>query len=92
LCEALDARRLPRARIANEDGVILRAAAEDAHDPAHLVVAPDHRVNLALLRKRGEVDGVLGERVEALLGGLALDATRTANLRNRRLEGICVQV
>src|SRR3989304_4220123 len=45
---ALDDRRLADAGLANQDGVVLRAARQDLHHAAHFVVAADHRIELAL--------------------------------------------
>src|SRR3954463_7258998 len=47
LGQALDDRGLADARLADQDRVVLRAAREDLDDAANLVVAPDHRVELA---------------------------------------------
>ena len=49
LGEALDDRGLADAGLADEDGVVLRAAAEDLDDAADLVVAADDRVELAVV-------------------------------------------
>ena len=67
LREALDDRRLADARLAEEDRVVLRAAREDLDDPLDLLVAPDERVERALLRERGQVARVLGEERQLLL-------------------------
>ena len=53
--EPLDDRRLADAGVADEDGVVLRAAREDLHDAADLLVAADDRVELALAGELGEV-------------------------------------
>ena len=52
LGEALDDRGLADAGLADQDGVVLGAAGEDLDDAADLVVAPDHRVELAVLGGR----------------------------------------
>ena len=46
--QALDDGRLAHARLADQHRIVLGAAREDLHDPADLVVAADHRVQLAL--------------------------------------------
>ena len=59
LREALDDGRLADARLADEDGVVLRLARQDAHDVANLRVAADHGIELARLRERRQVRAVL---------------------------------
>ncbi len=51
LGEALGDRRLADAGLADQDGVVLGAAAEDLDHAADLVVAADDRVELALARR-----------------------------------------
>ena len=75
LGEALDDRGLADARLADEDGVVLRAAREDLHDAADLVVAADHRVELALAGELGQVAAVLLEGLVAVLGVRVVDAS-----------------
>ena len=48
LREALDDRGLADAGLADQDGVVLRAARQHLDRPADLLVAADHRVELAL--------------------------------------------
>ena len=59
LGEALDDRRLAHARLADEDGVVLRAARQDLDDALDLRLAPDHRVELAVTGELGQVAGEL---------------------------------
>ena len=66
LGQALDDRRLAHAGLADQDGVVLGAPAEDLDHPADLVVAADDRVELALLGDLGQV------APEALQWGLLL--------------------
>ena len=54
-------RGLADAGLADEDGVVLRAARQDLHHALDLLLAPDDRVELALARGLGEV---LAELVE----------------------------
>ena len=63
LREALDNGGLADAGLADQHRVVLGAAAEHLHDAADLIVAPDHRVELALARGFGQVDGVALERL-----------------------------
>ena len=71
LGEALDDGRLADAGLADEDGVVLGAAAEDLHDAADLLLAPDHGVELASLGQLGEVAPEGLEQGEALAAALA---------------------
>ena len=61
LGEALDDGRLADPRLADQDRVVLRAAAQDLDDAPDLLVAPDHRVEDTALGGLGEVAAVLGE-------------------------------
>ena len=58
LGEPLDDRGLADAGLADQHGVVLRAAREHLDHAADLVVAADHRVELALLGGLGEVAAV----------------------------------
>ena len=58
LGEALHDRGLAHAGLADEDGVVLGAAGEDLDHAAHLVVAADDGVELALAGQLGEVAAV----------------------------------
>ena len=62
LRETFDNRRLAHARLADEHGVVLRAAAEHLLHALELVVAPDERVELVLHRRLGKVAAELGEQ------------------------------
>ena len=50
--------RLSDARLADDDGVVLRAPRQHLHHPPDLVVAPDDRVELPLFRLGGEVPAI----------------------------------
>ena len=75
--EALDDGGLAHAGLADQHGVVLGAAGEDLHDALDLVLAADHRVELAL---RGELGQVAAELVEQLRGLLALATARAGAL------------
>jgi hypothetical protein len=83
LGEALDDRGLADAGLADEDGVVLRAAAEDLDDAADLLVAADDRVELALRGALGQVDAELLERLDLVLGALVGHAVRAAHVAER---------
>ena len=80
LREALDDRRLADAGLADQHRVVLRAAREHLDDAADLLVAADHRVELALLGQRGQVAAELLERLVGALGILRGDALAAAHL------------
>ena len=88
LGEALDDRRLADAGLADQHRVVLGAAREHLHRAAHLVVAPDHGVELAALGDRREIAAEARERVVALLGVLVVGASaRRAALRGLEQRG-----
>ena len=84
LRQPFDDRGLADPGLADQDRVVLRAAAEHLDRAADLLVAADHRVELALPRHVGEVAPVLLERAERVLGVLARDAAPAADLGERR--------
>ena len=69
LRQPLDDGGLADTGLADQHGVVLGAALQYLDSPADLVVATDHRVQLALLRPLGEVDSVL---VQGLAGFFSL--------------------
>src|SRR4029434_295760 len=71
--EPLDDGRLADARIADEEGVVLRPAREDLDDAADLVVAADDGIELALAGECGEIARELVERLAPVLGALIRD-------------------
>ena len=81
LGEALDDRGLADAGLADQHGVVLRAAAKHLDHAADLVVAADHRVELALRGRVGEVAAEALERLELVLGVLVGDAVAAARPR-----------
>ena len=83
LGEALDDRGLADARLADQHRVVLGAAREDLDDAADLVVAADHRVELAVLGLLGQVAAEALERLVAVLGVLVGHAVRAAHLLDR---------
>src|SRR5262249_49017053 len=62
LRQPFDDRRLADARLADEHGVVLRAAAEHLLHALELVLAADERIELVLHRRLGEVAAELGEQ------------------------------
>ena len=83
LRQPLDDRRLADARLADQDGVVLRPPAEHLDDPADLGVAADDRVHLALPGQLDEVAAVLLERLVLVLGVLVGHPLAAADLLER---------
>ena len=65
--QALNNRSLADARLTNQHRIILRPARKHLDDAPDFLIAPDDRVDLALARPRGEVGGVLFQRLELVL-------------------------
>ena len=88
LGQALGDGRLADPRLADEDRVVLRSAAQDLDDATDLLVAADHRVEHALACRIGQVTAVL---LECLVGGLRVicrHALAPSDLGERREHGI----
>ena len=81
--EPLDDGGLAHAGLADQDRVVLRAPGQHLDHAPNLVVAPDHRVELALLGRLGEVAPEALERLVAVLGVLVGHAVRAAHLLDR---------
>src|SRR2546422_373809 len=87
LRQALDDRGLADARIADQHRVVLGAPLQHLDGAPDLIVAADHRIELAGSRARGEIDGVLLERLAALLGVGVGYLLAAAHLLDGLLEG-----
>ena len=79
--EAFDDRGLADAGLADQHRVVLGAPLQHLDGAADLVVAADHRVELAVGGALGQVDRVLLERLAALLGVRVLHLLAAADLR-----------
>jgi len=90
LGQALDDRRLAHAGLADEDGVVLGAPRQDLDDPADLVVAPDHRVELAELGGPGQVAAEALQGLVGVLGALVGDPVGSAHLAQRLEQALAV--
>jgi len=71
LGQPLDDRGLADPGLADEDGIVLRPAAQNLDDAPHLFVPADHRIELALAGQRGQVAPVPLERLVGRLGSRA---------------------
>ena len=85
--EAFDDGGFADAGLADEDGVVLGAAAEHLDDAANLFVAADDGIELAAAREFGEVLGVFFEGLELAFGILVGDALRAAHGGERLQNG-----
>jgi hypothetical protein len=85
LRQPLDHGGLADARLADQHGIVLGAARQYLYHPADLVVASDHRIELALARQVGEVAAVAGERLVGGFRVLAGDPLRAPH-RGQRLQ------
>ena len=79
LGQPLDDGGLADARFADQDGVVLGAAAQDLDDPADLFITTDDRVELIPQRLGGQVAPVLFEGGVGALGGGAGHPLRPAH-------------
>ena len=95
LRQSLDDRRLPHAGLADQHRVVLGTPLQHLDGAANLVVASDHRVELALLGPLGEIDGELLQRPAMLLrirvGHRFAPAHRIDRPRDRLLRGAVAQ-
>ena len=66
--QAFDDGGLARARLADEDGIVLGAAGQHLHDAADFLVAPDDGINFPGAGQGGEVAPVFFQRLKFVLG------------------------
>ena len=81
-CQPLGHGGLADPGLADEHGVVLGAPVEHLHHTADLVIATDHRVELACAGQLRKVAAVLLERLELALWAVVGDAVRAAQLLN----------
>ena len=67
------------AGLADQHRVVFGAPAQDLDDAANLLVAADHRVELAIARLRGQIGGVLLQRLVVAFGVRAGDLRAAAH-------------
>ena len=87
LCQSFGDRGLPDAGLANEQRVVLLAAAQHLDGAVDFGITSDHRIDLAVARFLVEVDAIGLERLALLLGvlvalglGLLVDAAHWPRL------------
>jgi hypothetical protein len=66
-------------------------SAKNSYDSTNFVISSDYWVYLACLSEGSEVNSIFGQRVKALLGRFAIDASITACLLNGSLESVFVK-
>ena len=86
--EAFGDRGLADAGLADQHRIVLGPAGEDLDGAADFLVAADHRVELALSRRLGEVARIFLQRVVAVLGALRVGRTPAAQFVDRRIEAL----
>ena len=86
LRQALDDGGLADAGFADQHRIVLGAPRQHLDRAADLVVAADHRVELALARLLGQVAGVFLQRLPILLGGGRVGLAALAHLLDRLAE------
>ena len=85
LRQALDNGRLADAGLADQHGIVLRAARQHLDDAADFLVAADHRIELVPARQLGQIAAVALERLVLALRVLIGHALRAA-YGGQRLE------
>jgi hypothetical protein len=88
LGQALDDGGLADAGLADQHRVVLGAPLQDLDGAADLVVAADHRVQLALAGAVGQVQGVLGQGLALAFGFLGVHALAAAHLADGGFQGL----
>ena len=86
LRDALDDGRLADARLADEHGIVLRAAREHLHDAADLLVAADDRIDLALARSSVRSRQYFSSAWNLPSGSRSVTRCVAAHARERRQE------
>ena len=84
--QPLDDGGLAHARLANQHRIVLGAAAQHLDHAANLLVAADHRIELAAPRQFGQVLGVFFQRLKFAFGILVGHALRAAHRGQRLAE------
>ena len=86
LRESLDDRGLADAGLADQHRIVLGAPLQHLDRAADLIVAPDHRIELAAARALGQIDRVFLEGLALLFGGRIVDALAAAHVLDRFLD------
>ena len=86
VCDTLGDGGLADTRLSHEDRVVLGTPREDLQHAADLLVTADHRIEFARTGLFVEVDGILAQRIDLLLGGLRIDRSPFAEGADRLKE------
>jgi hypothetical protein len=81
---------LADAGLADQHRIVLGAPRQHLDGAADLLVAADHRVELAVARRFGQVAGIFLERIIALLGSGRVRRAAFADLVDRRIQALGV--
>ena len=81
--ETFDNRCLAHARFTNQHRIVLRSARKHLQHAPNLMIASDHRINLARPRASGEVGAVFFQRLVFTLGIFIGHFLRPANILHR---------
>ena len=81
-------RGLADARLADEDGIVLGAPRQHLDGAADLLVAADHRIELACCGSLRQVTRIALQRVIALLGGCGVGGAPLAQIVDRGVEAL----
>ena len=87
LRQSLDDGGLADARLADQHRIVLGAPLQYLNGAANLIVAPDHRIELARRRALSEVDAVFFQRLAVFLGPGVLDFRAAAHFVDGLLDG-----
>jgi hypothetical protein len=79
-------RGLAHAGFADQHGIVLGTPRQDLDGATDLLVAADHRIELAVARRLGEVAGEFLERVVAILGARRVGGAPAAQLVDRGVQ------
>ncbi len=90
--QALGDGGLAGAGLADEDGIVLGPPGKDLHRAADFLVAADHRVELALAGRLGQVAGVLGHRLIGVLRAGAVGGLAAGHFLDRRFELLGIDI
>ena len=86
--ETLDDRRLADAGLADEHRIVLGPARQHLDGAADLLVAANHRIELAIARGVGKVAGVFLQRVILVLGARRIRGAALSEVVDRGVEGL----
>jgi hypothetical protein len=86
LRQAFDDRGLAHAGLADQHRIVLGAPLQHLDGAADLIVAADHRIELAAFGARGQIDGVFLQRLTLFFGIFALHFFAAAQFFDRRFK------